>query len=68
MAGENHPEPDIEEVAVQAHARKARHATQEKLPEDIEVEVVHKTLAEEERVPRNSTIFTRVGSLSSSVA
>ncbi len=50
MAGESHPEPDIEEVAVKAHTRKERRATQEKLPEDIEVEVIHKTLTEEERV------------------
>ena len=50
MARENAPEPDVEEIAVKAHARKARRATQEKLPEDIEVEVIHKTLTEEERV------------------
>ena len=50
MAGENAPEPDVEEIAIKAHARKARRATQEKLPDDIEVEVIHKTLTEEERV------------------
>ena len=50
MAGENAPEPDVEEIAIKAHNRKARRATQEKLPEDIEVEVIHKTLTEEERV------------------
>ena len=50
MARENAPEPDMEEVAVKAHARKARRAVQEKLPEDIEVEVLEKTLCEEERV------------------
>jgi transposase len=50
MAGENAPEPDVEEIAIKAHARKARRATQEKLPEDIEVEVIDKTLTEEERV------------------
>ena len=50
MAGENAPEPDMEEVAVKAHARKARRAVREKLPEDIEVEVIEKTLSEEECV------------------
>ena len=50
MARESQPEPDIEEIAVKAHARKARRATQEQLPEDIEVEVIEKTLPEEERV------------------
>ena len=50
MARENTPEPDVEEIAVKAHARKARRATQEQLPEDIEVEVIEKILPEEERV------------------
>jgi len=50
MAREGTPEPDIEEVAVKAHARRARRATQEQLPEDIEVEVIEETLPEEERV------------------
>ena len=50
MARESQPEPDVEEIAVKAHARKARRATQEQLPEDIEVEVIEKTLPEEERV------------------
>jgi transposase len=50
MAKENAPEPDMETVAVKAHARKARRSTQEKLPEDIEVEVIEKTLTEEECV------------------
>ena len=50
MAMESHPEPDTEEVAVKAHARKVRRHTQENLPEDIEVEVVERTLPEEERV------------------
>ena len=42
MARENAPEPDMEEVVVKAHARKARRAVQEKLPEDIEVEVLRR--------------------------
>ena len=50
MTRENAPEPDVEEIAIRAHARKARRATQEKLPEDIEVEVIDKTLTEDERV------------------
>ena len=50
MARESQPEPGLEEVAVKAHARRARRATQEKLPEDIEVEVIEKTLPEEELV------------------
>ena len=50
MARESHPEPDIEEVAVKAHARRARRATEEQLSEDIEVEVIEKTLPEEESV------------------
>ena len=50
MAKENAPEPDMETVAVKAHARKARRSTQEKLPEDIEVEVIEKTLTEAECV------------------
>ena len=50
MAKENAPEPDMETVAVKAHARKARRSAQEKLPEDIEVEVIEKTLTEEECV------------------
>ena len=50
MARENAPEPDMEEVAVKAHARKTRRAVQEKLPEDIEVEVLEKTLSEEDCV------------------
>lgn len=44
------PEPEIEEIAVKAHVRKTRRSTREKLPEDIEVEVIHKTLTEEECV------------------
>ena len=50
MARENAPEPDVEEIAVKAHARKPRRSTQERLPEDIEVEVIQKTLTEEECV------------------
>jgi len=50
MAREVAPEPDIETVAVKAHARKARRSTWKKLPEDIEVEVIEKTLTEEECV------------------
>jgi transposase len=50
MAREKAPEPNIEQIAVKAHARKARRSTQEKLPEDIEVEVIHKTLTEDECV------------------
>ena len=37
LAREKAPEPNIEQIAVKAHARKARRSTQEKLPEDIEV-------------------------------
>ncbi len=48
MARESAPEPDVEQIAVKAHARKARRCTQERLPEDIEVEVIHKTLTEGE--------------------
>ena len=50
MARENAPEPDMEEVVVKAHARKVRRAVQEQLPEDIEVEVIEKTLTSEECV------------------
>jgi transposase len=50
MARENAPEPDVEEIAVKAHARKARRSTREKLPEDIEVELIEKTLPDEECV------------------
>ena len=50
MARESVPEPDVEAIAVKAHARKVRRSTQEKLPEDIEVEVIHKTLTGEECV------------------
>jgi transposase len=48
MAREGTPEPDIETVAVKAHAQKTRCSTREKLPEDLEVEVIEKTLTEEE--------------------
>ncbi len=48
MARESTPEPNVEEIAVKAHVRKSRRCTQERLPEDIEVEVIQKTLAEEE--------------------
>ena len=50
MAREGAPEPAVEEIAVKAHARAARRCTQEKMPEDIEVEVIHKTLTDEECV------------------
>ena len=50
MAREVALEPDVEAIAVKAHARKARRSTQEKLPEDIEVEVIHKILTDEECV------------------
>lgn len=50
MARETAPEPDVDTISVKTHARKARRSTQEKLPEDIEVEVIHKTLTDEERV------------------
>ena len=50
MARESAPDPNIEEIAVKAHTRKAYRSTQEKLPEDIEVEVTHKTLTEDECV------------------
>ena len=50
MARESAPEPDVAQIAVKAHARKARRSTQERLPEDIEVEVIHKTLTAEECV------------------
>ena len=50
MAREGAPEPDVDAVAVKAHARKARRSTREKLPEDVEVEVIEKTLTEEECV------------------
>lgn len=48
MADEKQPEPS--DIVVKAHARKARRSTQEKLPEDIEVEIIEKTLSEEECV------------------
>lgn len=50
MARESAPEPDVEAIAVKAHKRKMHRPTQEKLPEDIEVEVIHKTLTEDECV------------------
>ncbi|MGI6634807.1 MAG: transposase domain-containing protein [Christensenellales bacterium] len=52
MAREGAPEPDIETVAIKAHARRARRSTQEKLPEDIASVIASKGLYTRPRLTR----------------